>query len=308
MPGVSTLLESVQLLGQPERVVELVLDDLAIAAPRVHFGVALLGSERALTMSLSRARIGHTAADFENHAHHYARSGVRWNRWAVGPEDRRVVSIERMPREVLGRFWSTHGIHEHRRLIVSDGPVGLAWIGASVIDDHRVDRETWDEISRRMLDAATLLRSSHRLTPSADATPTHEEREIVAYLSPDGTVLAQKDATYTSTVKLAADRLADRQWSEWRFDRGGSTFELTPATELQDHGGFVLSRLPGDSDRHADQEFLAALRRGLTNREIALVLGTTPTAVKKRLERLYARHHASNRVELLHVLDDRTCH
>lgn len=296
----AALLESVELLGQPERVVELILAELAAIAPRVHFGVALFGSERALTMSLTRTRLGHGAADFDNHAHLYVRSAVYWNRWAVAPADRRVVR-EGVPRQALGRFWSTYGIHEHRRLIVSEGSSGLAWIGASVVDDRRVDRETWDELERRMLDGATLLRSAHRIAPSR--APRHEEREVLAFLSPDGTVLAQKSAQYTSQIRAASARLADNRWSDWRLEQRGSSFELAPAEELRDHGGFVLSRVRAASDGRAEREFLDVLRRGLTNREIALVLGTTPTAVKKRLERLYARHHASNRIELLHVLE-----
>jgi DNA-binding CsgD family transcriptional regulator len=309
MQSLAALVESIHVLGQPERIVDFVLDDLANVAPRVHFGVALFGSERALTMSLSRARVGRTAADFDNHAHLYARSGVRWNRWSVTPADRKVVSIERMPREALGHFWSTHGIHEHRRIIACDGPRAIAWIGASVVDDRALDAETWQQLAQRMVQGAALLRSSHRVAGRGpDSTADVADHEIVAYFAPDGTVLAQKNAEYTFFVKAASARLAANLWTVWRFEKDGRGFELAPAAALQDHGGFVLKRMRGEVDRYAAREFLEALRRGLTNREIAVMLGTTPTAVKKRLERLYARHEASNRVELLHVLDERARH
>jgi DNA-binding NarL/FixJ family response regulator len=63
-----------------------------------------------------------------------------------------------------------------------------------------------------------------------------------------------------------------------------------------DGSGFAEPPVPL-TDRQI--ELLGHLRRGLTNAEIAKVMGNAPSTVKTMLERLYERTGAGNRVELV---------
>lgn len=303
MQSLDTLAAAAAVVTEPEHLAEHVLHDLSGVAPRLLFNLTFFEGERALRLSLSRSRVGATAVTFENHAHLYARSAVRWNRWAVEPKDRQVQRIPGTPREMLGRLWSKHGIHDHRRIVATRGDVAIALIGASVFDDHAPAEHEWREIERRMQLAAGLISLSRARLPVAAAIDPCEAEQSIAYLSPDGTVLARAAcAARSPALRRASRRLADGEWDACSFEADGNSFVLTPSAELRDHGGFTLQQSLAPRVV-AERQFFEALRRGLTNREIALVTRTTPTAVKRRLERLYQHYEVTNRVELLHVLD-----
>lgn len=278
-----------------------ILAELCGLVPNVLFAVTTFEGPRALTIGESRARLGCTPVELVDHRAVYARSAVKWNRWAVEAEDQRLhaIPVEPVPPDKLNRYWAIHQVREHRRVLVCEGRRALAMIGASVVDDRPPSGEAWSLIEERMNAGAHLLRAAWRLTRTVDA----EDEEPCAYLAPDGVVLAAADwAKPTRALRRAGERLRARCWDlSHVFEEDGRTFEVRPSRLLQDHGGFELRDCaPPRAALHAD--LLDGLARGLTNQELATLLGTTPRAVKKRLERLYARHGATNRRELLYLL------
>lgn len=304
MVSLHELLAGVVAASDTVAIADAILRELCALVPNVLFAVTTFEGPRALTIGESRARIGGTPIELVDHHAVYARSPVKWNRWAVDAADRRLraIPVEPVPRDKLNGYWAIHDVREHRRVLVCEGQRALAMIGASVVDDRPPCDEAWALVEQRMGVGAHLLRTAWRIVQPVDgaASPAPEP---CAYLAPDGVVLAASDgARRTSALHRAAARLRDGRRSPSRvLGDGGSTFELRPSTLLRDHGGFELhDRSPAPSAPNAD--LIDGLARGLTNQEVATLLGTTPRAVKKRLERLYARYGATNRRELLYFL------
>lgn len=304
MVSLHELLANVVAASNMVTISEAILRELCALVPNVLFAVTTFEGPRALTIGESCARMGGTSVELVDHRAVYARSAVKWNRWAVGTEDQRLraIPVEPLPRDKLNGYWAIHDVREHRRVLVCEGRRALAMIGASVVDDRAPSLDAWSLIEERMAAGAHLLRTAWRIVQPVDGAAGPSE-EPCAYLAPDGVVLAAADgARQTAALHRAAARLREGRRGPARVEGDdGRAFELRPSPLLQDHGGFELhDRSPAPSAPNAD--LIDGLARGLTNQEVATLLGTTPRAVKKRLERLYARYGATNRRELLYFL------
>lgn len=98
---------------------------------------------------------------------------------------------------------------------------------------------------------------------------------------------------------------------------GSAAFSLSDVQRLQAiclHASVAFTRLsqgvstilPASSLSPRQQEMVQLVANGLTNDQIGLACGITTHAVKKALERLFARVHVSSRVELIAKLGVRT--
>lgn len=133
------------------------------------------------------------------------------------------------------------------------------------------------------------------------------DRHLARSLSPEGVTLAAPEDADVAAATTVAERAIRSRRLERSFAALGKSYRLRPCASVRTAEVFELVSVPQAARAELSQrdtQLVEWVRLGLTNREVAAMLGVPVTTVKKTLERLFARHGASNRVELLRLLDD----
>lgn len=273
---------------------------LADIAPHALHAVTFFSGPASLQADAAGARVGRARIDVADFPRSYGTSGVRWDRWSVREEDRNRVRAIEMPPCGLSDYWSRVGsVGTYRRCVVCIGERAVALAGSLVIDDHPLDEATWAHLEATILASVRAIQLAAYAGGALDAQP---EIDIVGYLAPDGVVLAAaNDAEATAATQAASEAL--RHGGRRSFAARGMRFSLRPSEGVRDAEVVAVVAERGAALSERDARLVEWVRRGLTNREVGAMLGVPQTTVKRALERLFARHGASNRVELLRLLD-----
>jgi DNA-binding CsgD family transcriptional regulator len=288
------------ILSDRRGIADALTDELAAIAPHALHVVTFFSGPVPLDIDAVSARIGKTGADIGGFAGSYGASQVKWDRWSVRRDDRDTFRRVEMSRSALARYWSRHGTStDYRRRVICVGDRAVALAGSTVIDDRPIDEETWAYMDERIVATVPSIRLSAIAAGIADGVANDD---VVGYFLPDGTMLAAaNDAGVASAVACASESLRTRSCHS--FVAGGVRYGLRRSEHVQSVEVMELVATRGHALSERDAALVDWVRRGLTNREVAAMLGVPPTTVKKALERLFTKQGASNRVELLRMLD-----
>lgn len=177
----------------------------------------------------------------------------------------------------------------------------------ALVSTHRVARSRTPNWARLASIIETTL-PALRFSWISLGGPTRAANEVLAYLSPTGTVLAfglHSTPTFPSATAqevIAGLRKRDGDWKN--VDPEGYKLVSCNDLHLRDVTVLQLRERTRAATRLSprDAELVHWLARGLTNKEIASLLVTRPSTIKRAPALLYARTGAGDRTELLHML------
>lgn len=312
-PRAPDLVAASALVADASSVARSLAAELAAIAPDLHHCVTFFGGPASLEMTAAAAAVGGSAIETTGLPEAYARSPVQWNRWSVPRAQRdRFVAVSVRTTTVLSTFWGGRSVVDwhYRRRLVCYGSRALALVGSTTFDGRAVDESVWEALGAHVDARATLVRMAGVSASARDDEGGSEDdpsEAAVAYLSAEGAVLAAPDdEDVVRATEVAAAAIRSRRLGP-ALRVKGKCFRLRAAAGVRAAEVFELvpvAAAPAAALTARDAQLVDWVRRGLPNREVAAMLGVPATTVKKALERLFARHGASNRVELLRLLDD----
>lgn len=275
---------------------------LAAIAPRALHAVTFFSGPASLELDAAAAHIEGRPLDVRDLGEVYTTSAVRWNRWEVEPRDRdRFVPVDVRPSDGLRAYWLRHArLAGYRRQVVCVGRRAVALVGSTAIGDADLPPAIWAALQACIAKTCDAIRlAAFAAGALEDIAPV----EATAYLSETGERLATAgDREIEPAIVHAAELLRTRSKTR-AFTVHGIRYVLRPSAVVRGAEVFELVATRGIALSERDVSLVGWVRRGLTNREVAVMLEVPPSTVKKALERLFARHGASNRVELLRLID-----
>jgi DNA-binding NarL/FixJ family response regulator len=236
------------------------------------------------------------------------------NRW-IEPFREGIATPEGFKASTLYPYVRELDVLDQGRVVVCCGARQIAFVGAGVPEGTTfsdAERERLVATSAALivpLRMAALLASStserstleKMLDASEEAVVAVDASGAIVDTSPVASALLRADRSIPNRVREAV-RALNRTVAVVRSDHYVIHVSHCAADRgvahlvVIDGSGFAEPPVPL-TDRQI--ELLGHLRRGLTNAEIAKVMGNAPSTVKTMLERLYERTGAGNRVELV---------
>lgn len=300
--SLSDLIGASRNLGDPEVVADTLLAAMSEECADCEHSVAFFSGPCSLGLRHSQSRLGRddTSIGVAKHAQAYATSEVIWNRWSVRADERNqfrsVVWDDGGPLSKLFRATETR---EYRRIVICIGDRAVGHVSTIVF--HASATPCWERLDAMVVAMLPALRFAG-MSLCEQMTPAND---VVAYLSTDGNRLAINGEHKLCRVAQEVSSHLRRMPGELR----GAVLEqhqLRLCVEPELANGHVLALKQYERSTVAlnarDTALVEWVERGLTNKEIASLLGTRATTIKKALERLYERTGAAGRTELVHLL------